>query len=153
MTDRLEFLLNGSAVAVDAEPDRALVLVLRNELDDQSPRVGCMLEQCGSCRVLVDGNPVFACTAQLESVRGRHVETAAGLDSAVVRALLTGNAAQCGYCLAGIGVAAEALFRSHQRAGTMPTRDDIVESLEPHLCRCGSQARILRLLEALAERP
>ncbi len=147
MSETTSFVLNGARVTSHANSDTSLALVLRNELGDKSPRIGCMLEQCGSCRVLVDDEPVFACTADLETVAGKRVETAAAIDSPVVQALLDGNAAQCGYCLAGIAVSAEALFRSHRAVGTRPARSDIVQALDAHLCRCGSQARILRLLE------
>ena len=153
MSEPTSFVLNGARVASNADPETSLVLVLRNELGDKSPRIGCMLEQCGSCRVLVDDEPVFACTASLETVADKEVETAAAMDSPVVQTLLDGNAAQCGYCLAGIAVSAEALFRAHRAVGTQPTREDIANALDSHLCRCGSQARILRLLEDVEDAP
>lgn len=153
MSESTSFVLNGARVESATDPATSLALVLRNEMGDTSPRIGCMLEQCGSCRVLVDGEPVFSCTTNLAAVAGKQVETAAAIESPVVQALLDGNTAQCGYCLAGIAISAEALFRRHRAAGMRPSREDIVEALDSHLCRCGSQARIVRLLQAVEVEP
>ena len=140
------FRLNGDAAQFDdGERDTPLLYVLRGPaIGDMTPKLGCAREECGACRVLVDGDPAYACTLPAGEVEGRHVETAAGLDTPVRRALLESNATQCGYCLPGIIVAAEALFR----LSPQPSRTEIAAALDSQLCRCGSQPRVLSALLA-----
>ena len=142
------FRLNDRDIAIgDADIGTPLISVLRSPaVGDMTPKHGCGLEQCGACRVLLDGVPVYSCTLPASAVDGCHVETSAGLDTPVRRALIDANATQCGFCLPGIVVAAEALFR----ANPQPERQLIVEALDPQLCRCGSHPRVLRALERLA---
>ena len=140
----IAFRLNGDAAQFDeGERDTPLLYVLRSPaVGDMTPKLGCGREECGACRVLVDGTPAYACTLPVGAVEGRHVETAAGLDTRVRRALIGSNATQCGYCLPGIVVAAEALFRTNTR----PSRAEIAAALDSQLCRCGSHPRVLRAL-------
>ena len=144
----ISFRLNGQPARFDEQQwDTPLIYVLRDDaLREMTPKFGCGLEQCGACRVLVDGSPEYACTLPAGAVADRCVETSAGMDGAVRRALIDANATQCGYCLPGIIVAAEALFRVDPH----PTRARIAEALDAQLCRCGSQPRVLRALTALA---
>ena len=144
----IRFRLNDRTVDLPAAAaETPLVYTLRHaRVGDNTPRVGCGQEQCGACRVLVDGVPVYSCTLPSDAAGGRHVETAAGLDTPVRRALIDANATQCGYCLPGIVVAAEALFRKDPS----PEPAAIAAALEPQLCRCGSHPRVLRALIALA---
>lgn len=140
----IAFRLNGDAAQFDeGERDTPLLYVLRSPaVADMTPKLGCGREECGACRVLVDDEPTYACTLRTGEVEGRHVETAAGLDTRVRRALIESNATQCGYCLPGIIVAAEALFRTNPR----PSRAEIARALDSQLCRCGSHPRVLRAL-------
>ncbi len=144
----IRFRLNdATAVLPDEASETPLVYALRGpQVGDKTPKVGCGREQCGACRVLVDGTPAYACTLSAGAVDGRRVETAAGLDTAVRSALIEANATQCGFCLPGIVVAAEALFRSDPHPGPAA----IARALDPQLCRCGSHPRILRALARLA---
>ena len=144
----IRFRLNDRTVDLPAAAaETPLVYTLRDaRVGDNTPRVGCRQEQCGACRVLVDGVPAYACTLPTGAARSHHVETAAGLDTPVRRALIDANATQCGYCLPGIVVAAEALFRKDPS----PEPAAIMAALEPQLCRCGSHPRVLRALVALA---
>ena len=138
------FRLNGDAARFDdGERDTPLLYVLRSRaVRDMTPKLGCGREECGACRVLVDSKPAYACTFPVGAVEGRHVQTAAGLDTPVRRALIESNATQCGYCLPGIVVAAQALFRANPR----PSRAEIAAALDTQLCRCGSHPRVLRAL-------
>ena len=138
------FRLNGrEACCDDGDRDTPLAYVLRSpSVGDTTTKLGCGREQCGACRVLVDGDPAYACTLPAGEAEGRHVETAAGLDTRVRRALVESNATQCGYCLPGIIVAAEALFRTNPR----PSRTEVAAALDSQLCRCGSHPRVLRAL-------
>ena len=140
----IDFTLNCEQRQVEANPDVPLLYVLRS-LGIAGPKLGCTAEQCGACRILADGDPIYSCTRPVGDVRGRHLETAAGIDSPVRRALIAANATQCGYCLPGIVVAAEALFRRNPQ----PSRQEIETALDGQLCRCGSHPRVLRALGAI----
>jgi aerobic-type carbon monoxide dehydrogenase small subunit (CoxS/CutS family) len=144
----VELSVNGRAVDVPAAlPDDPLLWVLRDDLGLVAAKYGCGLDQCGACRVLVDGAVRSSCQLTAGDVEGRSVETLESLvdtaeGRAVVDALLDENAGQCGYCLPGIAVTLVGLAR---RRGEVPmAREDVVGALDPHLCRCGSQPRILR---------
>lgn len=145
--------VNGARHALDVADDVPLIYVLRNALGLKSPKLGCGAEQCGACKVLADGEPVYSCVEPASAFAGREIETvehfAAAADHRlhpVQDALLAHNASQCGYCLSGILVAARHLFDRDPQ----PSREAIRAALDDHLCRCGAQPRVLRALEALA---
>ena len=140
----INFVLNGEPVEAEADPDAPLLYVLRG-IGAPGPKLGCTAEQCGACRVLADGEPVYSCTTPVIDMRGRRLTTAAGIDSPVRQALIDANATQCGYCLPGIVVAAEALFRRNPQ----PSPSEIEEALDGQLCRCGCHPRVLRALGAI----
>lgn len=138
-------------MTIDAADNAPLMDVLRNQLRLTSVRYGCGAEQCGSCMVLIDGEPAYACGRELWSVAGRSVTTVEGLGTparphALQRALLDEQAGQCGYCLSGIMISAAALLARTPR----PSRAEIVAALDRHLCRCGTHVRILRAIERAA---
>jgi nicotinate dehydrogenase subunit A len=143
--------VNGAAATVDAADSAPLMDVLRNHLRLTSVRYGCGAEQCGTCMVLIDGEPAYSCGRELGSVAGRSVTTVEGLGTperphALQRALLDEQAGQCGYCLSGIMISAVALLARNPRPG----RAEIVAALDKHLCRCGTHVRILRAIERAA---
>jgi nicotinate dehydrogenase subunit A len=141
------FEVNGRTVSVSADQKTPLLDVLRNELELKGTRYGCGLEQCGSCMVLLDGEPVFACSREVGTVAGRRVITVEALAShPLVQAFLDEQAGQCGYCLSGIVISAKTLLDRNPR----PTRADIVAALDRHLCRCGTHQRIIRAIERAA---
>ena len=142
----IDFVLNGERREAEASPDVPLLYVLR-DFGTPGPKLGCTAEQCGACRILADDDPIYSCTTPVGDMRGRRLETAAGIDSPVRRALIAANATQCGYCLPGIVVAAEALFRRNPQ----PSREEIETAIDGQLCRCGSHPRILRALGAIPE--
>jgi len=154
MTTRdIELTVNGTRQRIAVGDDVPLAFVLRNQLGLKSVKLGCGLEQCGACRVLVDGEPTSSCVTAAAAFAGKCIETVEGFATdaglhPVQRALGAANAAQCGYCLSGILVAAKALF---ERTPT-PSREDIRAALDPHLCRCGAHPRVLRALDRLAGR-
>ena len=148
-----EFALtvNGRSLRVTALETTPLLDVLRNQLDLKGTRYGCGLEQCGSCMVLLDGEPIYACSREIATVAGRAVTTIEGLGSAaqphpLQRAFLDEQAGQCGYCLSGIVIGAKALLDRNPS----PTRAEIAAALDRHLCRCGAHPRILRAIEQAA---
>jgi nicotinate dehydrogenase subunit A len=122
--------------------------VLRNHLGLMGTRYGCGLEQCGCCMVLLDGEPVYACTREIGTVADRSVLTVEGLGTParphpLQRAFLDEQAGQCGYCLSGILMSAKALIDRNVE----PSRSEIVAALDKHLCRCGAHQRILNAVE------
>ena len=143
--------VNGRAVRIAALETTPLLDVLRNQLELMGTRYGCGLEQCGSCMVLLDGEPIHACSREIGTVAGRSVTTIEGLGSVerphpLQRAFLDEQAGQCGYCLSGIIVRAKALLDSTPA----PTRAEIAAALDKNLCRCGAHPRILRAVEKAA---
>lgn len=143
----IAFEVNGRAVQVGASADTPLLDVLRNALDLKGSRYGCGLEQCGSCLILVDGVPAYACSRDVGTVAGRKVTTAEGLaDHPITQAILDEQAGQCGYCLSGIMVSAKALLDTNAN----PSRAEIAEALDKNLCRCGAHPRIMKAVERAA---
>ena len=151
MKKRLTLEVNGTACTVRVDAETPLALALRNRLGLTGVKVGCGLEQCGACAVLVDDEPTLACVRPAVDFEGRRIETAEGLGtpenpSPVQQALIEARAAQCGYCTPGIVVAVTGLLRREPHPGESAIR----AALEPHLCRCGAQPRVLRAVRALA---
>lgn len=143
--------LNGAAVALDVPEEVSLLHALRGPGGLSGPRFGCGTEQCGTCMVLLDGAPAYACTLPAGSVAGRSVTTVEGLGTPdrphpLQAAFLAEQAGQCGYCLSGILVSAAALLARDPD----PDEAAIRAALEPHLCRCGSHNRILRAVRRAA---
>src|ERR1700732_2791367 len=151
MPETIDFIVNGRKVAVAVEPTTPLLAVLRDALGTTGSRCGCGLEQCGACMVLLDGEPVYACTREVATVAGKAVTTVEGLGNGeklhpLQQAILAGQAGQWGYCLSGILISAKALLDRNPR----PSRADIVTALDKHLCRCGAHNRIIRAVERAA---
>ena len=143
--------VNGTAKTVDVPETTSLLETLRNHLGLMGTRYGCGLEQCGCCMVLLDGQPVHSCTRELGTVAARSVTTVEGLGTVakphpVQQAFIDEQAGQCGYCLSGIVISTKALLDRNPS----PSRADIVEALDKHLCRCGSHTRILKAVERAA---
>jgi nicotinate dehydrogenase subunit A len=144
----IELTVNGNPITIATPETTPLLHVLRDLLDLKGARYGCGLEQCGSCMVLVDGEPVFSCTREVGTVAGRRISTIEGLGGThpLQQAFLEEQAGQCAYCLSGIIMSAKALLDRNPA----PTRADIVVALDKHLCRCGAHPRILRAVEKAA---
>lgn len=145
--------VNGSERRVSADPATPLLFVLRNALGLTGAKMGCGLEQCGACAVLVDGESTLCCATPAGDFQGREIVTVEGLagdgeGNEVQKAFTAFGAAQCGYCTPGLVVAATALLRRSPKASDAEIR----EALMPHLCRCGTQPRILRALRRLTGR-
>ncbi|HEY2755538.1 MAG TPA: (2Fe-2S)-binding protein [Pseudolabrys sp.] len=143
--------INGNAQQVDADPRTPLLYVLRNDLKLNAAKFGCGLGQCGACTVLVDHEPVFSCLLPISVLEGRYIRTVEGLGSGdkpgpVQRAFIEEQAAQCGYCSAGMMMRAQGLLE-HNAA---PTDAQIRDYMAPNLCRCGTQMRILRAVRRAA---
>ena len=149
----LSLTINGKKHQVTSEPDTPLIYVLRDELGLKGTKLGCGLEQCGACAVLVDGKAVLSCVSAVEAFDRKEITTIEGIaDSELGRrvqdAFVETSAAQCGYCTAGLVVATTALLSHNPN----PDKDDITEALTLHLCRCGSHPRVLRAVKRASER-
>jgi len=125
--------------------------VLRDDLRLNAAKFGCGLGQCGACTVLVDGEPVFSCVTPIVLLDGKEVTTLEGLGTLdkpapIQRAFIEEQAAQCGYCIAGMMMRAQALLQKNPRASDAEIR----AWLEPNLCRCGTHMRILRAVRRAA---
>jgi nicotinate dehydrogenase subunit A len=143
--------VNGHDRRVEADPDTPLLYVLRDELELNAAKFGCGLGQCGSCTVIVDGEAVLSCVTPLLLLEGKQVTTLEGLGTIeapapIQRAFMEEQAAQCGYCIAGMMMRAQALLQKNPK----PTDQQIRAELEPNLCRCGTHMRILRAVHRAA---
>jgi nicotinate dehydrogenase subunit A len=130
---------------VTADPRTPLLYVLRGDLKLNAAKFGCGLGQCGACTVLVDGEPVFSCVTPVSLLDGKEITTLEGLGTAaepapIQRAFIEAQAAQCGYCIAGMIMRAQGLLQKKPQA----SEAEIRAWLEPNLCRCGTHMRILR---------
>jgi aerobic-type carbon monoxide dehydrogenase small subunit (CoxS/CutS family) len=142
---RIRLHINGAAREIEGDPSTPLLYVLRNELGLTGAKLGCALEQCGACAVLVDGAARPTCVAPVAAFEGAQIVTVEGLGDEsrpgpVQRAFIDEAAAQCGYCTPGLVVAVEAL----RRRATVPDEADVRAALKGHLCRCGTHAAVLR---------
>ena len=153
---KLTLRVNGRTREVESDdPDVPLLYVLRNDLGLTGTHFGCGLDQCGACTVLVDGRAVRSCVTPARSAAGRDVITIEGLGSPdrpdpLQAAFIAEQAAQCGFCTAGMVVTARALLASTPR----PSEQQVREALAGNLCRCGSHARVIKaVLKAAAASP
>jgi nicotinate dehydrogenase subunit A len=146
----LNLQVNGESRRVDTESDTPLLQVLRNQLGLTGAKLGCGLEQCGACAVLVDGESRLSCVAAASEFEGKDIVTVEGLAkdgvlSKVQRAFIAETAAQCGYCTPGMVIAVTGLFEYDPK----PDDEAVQSALAGHLCRCGSHARILAAIDRL----
>ena len=153
---KLTLRVNGKTREVETDdPDVPLLYVLRNDLALTGTHFGCGLDQCGACTVLIGGRAVRSCVTPARSVAGRDVVTIEGLGSPeqpdpLQAAFIAEQAAQCGFCTAGMVVTARALLSNTPR----PSEQQIREALAGNLCRCGSHARVIRaVLKVAATNP
>ena len=145
MTQRLTLRVNGVLQDILSQPNTPLLYALRNDLKLKAAKFGCGLGQCGSCSVLMDGRRTLSCDTPLWACEGKSITTLEGLGSptqlnALQAAFIEEQAAQCGYCVPGILISAQALIDQNPK----PTELEICEALDANLCRCGTHARFVR---------
>jgi nicotinate dehydrogenase subunit A len=144
--------VNGALHSVAAEPDTPLLYVLRNDLGLNAAKFGCGLGQCGACTVLVDGAPVRSCITPIDALGQSEIVTVEGLGTLerphpLQAAFMEEQAAQCGYCIAGMIMFAKALLDNIPQ----PTEDEVRMGLAGNLCRCGVHNRIVRAVLKAAQ--
>jgi aerobic-type carbon monoxide dehydrogenase small subunit (CoxS/CutS family) len=143
--------VNGTPHQIDADPDTPLLYALRNDLGLNGAKFGCGLGQCGACTVLLEDKPAFSCLLPIAALADRKVRTIEGLGTqekpgALPAAFEAEQAAQCGYCIAGMIMRAQALLERNNR----PTEAELRAHMAPNLCRCGTHMRILRAVRRAA---
>ncbi len=143
--------VNGHDHQIDADPDTPLLYVLRDNLALNAAKFGCGLGQCGACTVIVDGKAVLSCVTPLVLLENKQVTTLEGLGTIdapapIQRAFMEEQAAQCGYCIAGMMMRAQALLQRNPK----PTDEQIRSELDINLCRCGTHMRIIRAVRRAA---
>lgn len=143
--------VNGQSQQVAADAATPLLYVLRDDLGLNGAKFGCGLGQCGACTVLLDDKPVLSCITPVAVTEGRHITTLEGLGSTddpgpVQAAFIAEQAAQCGYCIPGMILRAEALLRRNPS----PSDQEIRTHMSANLCRCGTHMRILAAVQRAA---
>jgi nicotinate dehydrogenase subunit A len=147
----MKLTVNGREHDVSADPDTPLLYVLRDDLALNGAKFGCGLGQCGACTVMVDGKAVLSCITPILLVEGRDITTVEGLGTPdnpgpMQRAFIAEQAAQCGYCIPGMMMRAQALLQNNP----VVSDADIRAELQGNLCRCGTHMRILRAVRRAA---
>jgi aerobic-type carbon monoxide dehydrogenase small subunit (CoxS/CutS family) len=147
-----ELQVNGVARLANAEPNRSLLSVLRDDLGLTGAKYGCGEGRCGACTVLIDGRTVRSCNTRVQAAEGKKVQTVEGLAigeklHAVQDAFLAEGALQCGYCTPGMILSAVALLAENPE----PTREEIVRGMNGNICRCGAYTRIIAAIERAAK--
>jgi nicotinate dehydrogenase subunit A len=151
MSQQITLNVNGADHVITAEPDSMLLYALRDNLKLRGPKFGCGLAECGACTVLMDGSAIRSCVTPLSAVGRAKITTLEGLGTPehphpLQQAFVAEQAAQCGYCINGMIMAAKAFLDQKPR----PSRDDIKQALNGNLCRCGTHMRIVRAVERAA---
>ena len=144
--------VNGAVRQVDADPTTPLLYVLRDDLRLNGAKFGCGLGQCGACTVMIGGEAAFSCLMPISLVQDRPVTTVEGLGSidkpgVVQQAFIDEQAAQCGYCIAGMVMRAQSLLEHEPN----PSDVEIRAAMAPSLCRCGTHMRILRAVRRASD--
>jgi aerobic-type carbon monoxide dehydrogenase small subunit (CoxS/CutS family) len=144
--------INGLSKKINIYEDKPLIFALRNDFGLTGTKLGCGLEQCGSCAVIIDGEKKLSCNLPAIDCQNKQIVTIEGLGTdtglnRVQEAFKKFNAAQCGYCTSGIIITISSLLEKKNK----PTSEDILNALDGHLCRCGSHSVVLKAIESLIE--
>jgi aerobic-type carbon monoxide dehydrogenase small subunit (CoxS/CutS family) len=148
-----ELDINGSKRRVDADADRTLLSVLRDDLDLTGTKYGCGEGQCAACTVLIDGQPTRSCLTKVGTLAGKRIVTIEGLAPAgqlhpMQEAFLEADATQCGWCTPGMILGAVGLLRKNPH----PSEAEIVTGMNGHICRCGTYPRVVAAIQAAAQK-
>jgi nicotinate dehydrogenase subunit A len=152
MAKVIELDVNGTRHRIDADSERTLLSVLRDDLDLTGTKYGCGEGQCAACTVLIEGTPTKSCITKLGAVAAKRIVTIEGLAAAgklhpVQQAFLDADAMQCGWCTPGMILGAVGLLQHTPH----PTEADIVSSMNGHICRCGTYSRIIHAVQIAAK--
>lgn len=153
MEEKIKFELNGREVEIPLDPSQSLLWALRTVFNLTGTKYGCGMGYCGSCTVLMDGEPVRSCGIYMEDVAGHKITTIEGLAEGeqlhpLQQAFIDHDALQCGYCTPGMIMNAAGLLLRN----ASPTREQIIDGMEDNLCRCGAHTRIIDAIEEAAQK-
>lgn len=143
--------VNGADHKLDIDPNTPLLYALRNDLELNAAKFGCGLGQCGACTVIVDGAAVYSCLLPISALEGRKIRTLESLGTlekpgVLQQAFIDEQAAQCGYCIAGMIMRAQALLETN----ASPSDAEIRIHMQTNLCRCGTHLRIIAAVKRAA---
>ena len=144
--------VNGLSKKINIYEDKPLIFALRNDFGLTGTKLGCGLEQCGSCAVIIDGEKKLSCNLPAIDCQNKEIVTIEGLGTdaglnRVQEAFKKFNAAQCGYCTSGIIITISSLLEKKSK----PNTEEFLNALDCHLCRCGSHSVVLEAIESLIE--
>jgi aerobic-type carbon monoxide dehydrogenase small subunit (CoxS/CutS family) len=147
-----ELHVNGAKHMLDADAERSLLSVLRDDLELTGSKYGCGEGFCGACTVVIDGRAVRSCQTSLVECVGKPITTIEGLERdgklhPLQQAFLDAGAMQCGYCTCGMILSAYGLLQANPH----PTEAEIVQGMEGNLCRCGAHKRIIEAIQTAAK--
>jgi nicotinate dehydrogenase subunit A len=147
----VQLTVNGQTLNVEVDPSTPLLYVLRNDASINSAKYGCGAGQCGACAVLMDEQVVLSCSLPVGSAKGK-IKTLESYEndrtlSALNKAFIAEQAVQCGYCISGVMIRAKTLLDKNKR----PSVQKIKESLQGHLCRCGTHTRIIKAIQRASQ--
>ena len=153
MKYRLSFTINGETVDVLVKPTETLLDILRENLHVMSPKRGCDTGDCGTCTVLIDGEPILSCLTIALTVAGKDVKTVESFISKegqlhpLQQSFHEHYAAQCGFCTPGMLISSKALLDKNPE----PSKEEIVEAISGHICRCGTYHEVIEAVQAVAK--
>jgi nicotinate dehydrogenase subunit A len=153
MAKSIQLDVNGKKQELEVDEEEPLLYVLREDFGLNGPKFGCGLHQCGACMVLVDGKATYTCIQPCRSFEGKKIETIEGLIDneeklhPLQQAFYEDQAAQCGYCLNAMMMAALELLRNNPK----PSDQDIRNSLDLVICRCGTHSRFIKAVKRAAQ--
>jgi aerobic-type carbon monoxide dehydrogenase small subunit (CoxS/CutS family) len=152
MIETFRFKLNDRPMELTLDGDRTLLWVLRTDLGLTGTKFGCGEGICGACSVLMDNEPVRSCQSSIKDVNGKEIITIEGLAKngnlhPLQKAFVSHDALQCGFCTSGMIINAYGLLLKNPE----PTQQEIIESMEDNLCRCGAYGRIIQAIQTAAQ--
>lgn len=148
---QIQTVVNGESYEGSVEPKKTLLEFLREDLDLTGTKKGCDDGECGSCTVLLEGQPVNACLVLAVEANGKKILTIEGLMEGATlhplqEAFIEHGAVQCGYCSPGMILTAKALLDENPR----PSREEIKKAIAGNLCRCGAYNKIVKAILSVA---
>lgn len=152
MAKPIELQVNGKSYAVQSDPETPLLSVLRDELQLTGTKYGCGEGQCGACTVLIAGIPRRSCQLPVSVAASKSITTIEGLEKnghlhPVQQAFLDAGAFQCAYCTSGMILSSVGLLSTNPN----PTSEEIIQSLQGNICRCGTHPRIIEAVQRAAK--
>ncbi len=152
MKEAIQFILNNKPVRLTTDGERMLIWVVRSDLNLTGTKFGCGEGFCGACTVLVNKEAIRSCQFPLKNVKGKEVLTIEGLAKngdlhPLQKAFIQHGALQCGFCTPGMILQAYSLLLKNPR----PNREEIIQSMDENLCRCGSHTRIIQAIQTAAK--